>query len=220
VLHQTLQWLVAALLGGLVGAAELVSRYRDAPAGTLRSRPAVLYVIINILASLGALALVRTFDWKFSLAQESGPLAVAWSQVLISGAGAMALFRTSLFIVHAGDKDIGIGPSSFLQVFLAAADREVDRARASVRASTVNDVMKDLDFAKALKALPPYCLALMQNLPDDASVLKDKQHFADAREYARSALTGFEAVQSSGRAVQALQLLLEIEEKSKAAAQG
>jgi hypothetical protein len=30
--------------------------------------------------------------------------------------------------------------------------------------------MKGIDFDKAVNALPPYCLALMQNLPDDAQV--------------------------------------------------
>lgn len=157
-------------MGGLVGAAELVARYRDAPAGALRARPAVLYIIINILASVAALGLVRTFGWQFSVPEASGPMAVAWTQVLISGIGAMALFRTSLFVVRAGDKDIGIGPSSFLQVFLAAADRQVDRERANDRATRVGEVMKGVDFVKAVNALPPFCLALMQNLSDDAQV--------------------------------------------------
>jgi hypothetical protein len=170
VFQLALQWFVAAFLGGLVGAAELVARYRDAPGVALRTRPAVLYIVINIVASVAALALVRTFGWQFSVPQATGPLAVAWTQVLISGIGAMALFRTSLFVVRAGDKDIGIGPSSFLQVFLAAADREVDRERANARAAKVGEVMKDIDFDKAVNALPPFCLALMQNLPDDAQV--------------------------------------------------
>jgi hypothetical protein len=39
----------------------------------------------------------------------------------------MAFFRTSLFVVRAGDRDVGVGPSGFLRIFLAAADRSVDR---------------------------------------------------------------------------------------------
>ncbi len=74
----------------------------------------------------------------------------------------MAFFRTSLLVVRAGDRDVAIGPSGFLQIFLTAADRAVDRKRAAARSDAVAEVMKRVDFTKALKALPPYCLALMQ----------------------------------------------------------
>jgi hypothetical protein len=98
-------YLVAALLGALVGGTELVSRYRDAPQSALLSRPAWLYVFLN--ASASALAL-----WL-----------------------AMALFRTSLFTVRAGDRDVGVGPGSLLQTLRDAVDREVDRARGQARGS-------------------------------------------------------------------------------------
>ena len=164
---EILQWLAVAVIGGLVGGAELVSRYRDAPAGALQTRPAILYVLINLAASVAALALVRTFGWKFGLETSDDAAAVGWTQVLVAGVGAMGLFRTSLFTVRAGDRDIGVGPSSFLQIFLTAADREVDRSRAQVRADTVSTVMKGVNYEKAFAALPPYCLALMQNLADE-----------------------------------------------------
>ena len=80
----------------------------------------------------------------------------------------MALFRSSLFVRRIGDRDIGVGPSSFLQVFLNATDAEVDRRRAVVRAASISRVVQDIDYRKAFDALPPYCLALMQNLSDDS----------------------------------------------------
>ena len=79
----------------------------------------------------------------------------------------MALFRSSLFTVHVGDRDIPVGPSSFLQVFRDAADRAVDRLRAQARGATVAKLMEGIDYAKAFEGLPPYCLALMQNVPDE-----------------------------------------------------
>lgn len=45
----------------------------------------------------------------------------------MAGVSAMAFFRSSLFVVRAGDRDVGVGPSGFLQIFLTAADRAVDR---------------------------------------------------------------------------------------------
>ena len=90
------------------------------------------------------------------------------TQILVAGVSAMAFFRTSFFVVRAGDRDVGIGPSGFLQIFLSAADRQLDRRRGSARSRAVADVMKDVDFDKALKALPDYCLASMQNVSQES----------------------------------------------------
>jgi len=90
----------------------------------------------------------------------------------MAGVSAMAFFRTSLFVVRAGDRDVGVGPSGFLQIFLSAADRAVDRQRAAARSDAVGRVMQGLDYGKAYQSLPPYCLALMQNVsPEDQQQL-------------------------------------------------
>jgi hypothetical protein len=156
---------VVALLGALVGAGELVSRYRDAPEGALRNGPAAWYIFINIAASVVALGLIRAFDWKFGVT--SAGAALRWTRVGVAGTGAMALFRTSLFTIRAGDRDIAIGPSSFLQIFRDAADRAVDRLRAQARGDQVSKLMEGISYQKASEGLPVYCLALMQNVPDD-----------------------------------------------------
>lgn len=158
---------VVALLGALVGGGELVSRYRDAPARALYTLPALVYIALNIAASVIALALTRTYGWTFGA---TGAESLRWTQVVVAGTGAMALFRTSLFSVHAGDRDIGVGPSSFLQVFRDASDRAVDRVRARARGDQVSRIMEGISYAQASAGLPPYCLALMQNVPDEEQV--------------------------------------------------
>jgi hypothetical protein len=145
-----------------------MSRYRDAPTLALRSWPGFLYMAINIGASLGAYALAKVFGWNINLGDSKSTSAGQWTLVLVCGLSAMALFRSSLFVRRIGDRDVGVGPSSFLQIFLSAADADVDRQRAVVRASAVSRIMQDVDYRKAFEALPPYCLALMQNLSDDA----------------------------------------------------
>jgi hypothetical protein len=156
-------WLAVAVIGAVVGASELISRYKDDPGAALKSWPAIFYIAINSAASSGALGLIRVNGW-FGASR--------WVQILMAGASAMAFFRTSLFIVRAGDRDVGVGPSGFLQIFLAAADRAVDRKRAAARSYAVAEVMKGIDFHKAVKALPPYCIALMQNVStEDQQVL-------------------------------------------------
>ena len=148
-------WAAVALLGGVVGASELISRYKDDPAASIKSWPAIFYIAINSAASIGALGLIHANGW-FTTSR--------WAQILMAGVSAMAFFRTSLFVVRAGDRDVGVGPSGFLQIFLAAADRDVDRTRAAARSDAVARVMKGVDFDKAVQVLTPYCFALLQNL--------------------------------------------------------
>ena len=153
-----LDWAAVALLGGVVGASELISRYKDDPRAAIQTWPAIVYVAVNSIASLSALGLIRAYGWF-------GPS--RWTQILMAGVSAMAFFRTSLFVVRAGDRDVAVGPSGFLQIFLTAADRAVDRQWAAARSDAVANVMKGIDFTKALEALPPYCLALMQNVSQE-----------------------------------------------------
>jgi hypothetical protein len=188
-----LDWAAVLLLGGVVGASELISRYKDDPWAAIKSWPAIFYIIINASASAGALGLIHANGW-FGMSR--------WTQILMAGVSAMAFFRTSLFVVRAGDRDVGVGPSGFLQIFLTAADREVDRRRASVRSSVVAEVMKDVDFAKALRALPDYCLALMQNVTQEdqqelGRALKDLE-ISDAEPSAKALLLGLELINVVG----------------------
>jgi hypothetical protein len=163
-----LDYAIVAVLGALVGGGELISRYRDAPARAIYNWPAFIYVALNVAASLAALALIHIYHWTFGIS--GGDTAVRWAQVGVAGTGAMALFRTSLFTVHAGDRDIGVGPSSFLQIFREASDRAVDRLRAKARGEQVSKVMTGIEYAKASEGLPLYCLALMQNLSSEEQV--------------------------------------------------
>jgi hypothetical protein len=45
---------LAALLGGLVGAGELIGRYRDSPFGSLGRNPSFVYLAVNALAAATA----------------------------------------------------------------------------------------------------------------------------------------------------------------------
>jgi len=154
---------IVALLGGLVGIGELSSRYRDAPGRAISCLSAGIYVALNLAATLAALALIRVFDVKFGLTGDK----LRWTQVLVAGFGAIAVFRTSVFIARVGDQDVGMGPSGVLQAMLKVADRGVDRSRAKARAKEVAKAMTGVSFEKAQVALPAYCFALMQNVTQE-----------------------------------------------------
>jgi hypothetical protein len=144
----------------------VVSRYRDAPARALTSFPGIFYVALNAVVAVAALGFVRTFDLKFGL-DSASENQVRWVRIIGAGTGAMAVLRSSLFTVRAGEQDVSVGPAGFLQIIMGAVDREVDRRRARERAPLVNEIMFGIDFRKAVNPLPAFCFALMQNLDDD-----------------------------------------------------
>jgi hypothetical protein len=164
--------LIVFLIGSSVGVGELVARYRDEPRRAILTRPAMLYVGINGFASIFALVAIRTFGWTTDAA--STDEATRLVNLLLAGFGAMAVFRTSLFVVRVGTNDVGVGPVAFLQILLGATDRGVDRKRASERAEKVVRIMGNLDPSLAYNALPAFAIMLMQNL-----TLEDQQAIGD-----------------------------------------
>ena len=154
-------YLAATFFGMLVGATEIVARYRDKPTAALETLPGCIYVTVNAAASLFAFWLLRTKQIDIPL---RAGLGTTLAQVLIAGFGSMALFRTSIFTLRVRDTDVAVGPAAVLQVILNAADRACDRLRAGPRAKGVKDIMLGVSFARAKLALPLHCLALMQNV--------------------------------------------------------
>ncbi|TIL96305.1 MAG: hypothetical protein E5Y73_02010 [Mesorhizobium sp.] len=155
-----LDWVLVAGLGALVGIGELVSRYRDAPVKAILSAPAIFYVCLNAAAGVFALMLGEQLKWWDRSIPE---LSVHWYPVLAAGLGAMVVLRSALFMVKQGDKELAIGPITFLQSLIDAADRSVDRLRAQERAWTVAQVMEGLNCDKVVMILPSFISALLQN---------------------------------------------------------
>ena len=161
----------AAVVGGVVSSGELIARYRDEPWDTLKTMPAFAYMLLNAIASGLALAIAQKVGWTFGATDD----AVRITQILIAGFGALAIFRSAFFTVRVGDQDVAVGAVSFLQVALDAADRYVDRRRATARARKVRETMENISFDKASSSLPTLAITLMQNLPED----DQKKLFAD-----------------------------------------
>jgi hypothetical protein len=86
-------------------------------------------------------------------------------RVLVASLAALAVLRSSLFMVRIGDADVGVGLSTVLTTLLGIADRGVDRRRATDRSRQVTKIMSGVSFERARLALPAFCLALLQNVP-------------------------------------------------------
>lgn len=181
--YELVQYVLVLLLGGGVGAGELVSRYKDAPGKAIKNTYGLFYITINSAAALLALVAIKALGVNFGINADSSSSKIhaIWIlQAMAAGFGAMAIFRSSAFIARVGDQDVAIGPSAFLTSILAATDREVDRRRAEQRADAVQAAMAGIDFQQSNQALPILALALMQNLPGE-----DEKHLNQELEEVR-----------------------------------
>lgn len=151
-MSSVIDYVVVSLLGLLVGVSELVSRYRDAPWGAVRNPASAAYTAVNALAAAGALGLLRVFEADFGTQDEAQTRAI---QVLVAGFGAVALLRTSFFVVRVGGRDIGVGPATLLHVLLFATDRDVDRRRAEQRAMAVTRSFVASPTTRSARPCPP-----------------------------------------------------------------
>ncbi len=150
-------WWVAGI-GLAIGGTELMARYRDAPFAPIASVPGFSYMAINAGAAILAYYLIGDVE-SLSLSPTA--------KILTAGIGAMAFFRSGVFTTRFGDTDVAVGPNMILQIMLQALDRAYDRDRARPRSEQAVDIMKDVSFAQAKKALPSICFNLMQNVPSD-----------------------------------------------------
>jgi len=149
-------------LGAGVGASEILSRYRDAPARALANQFGVAYVLVNGIAAGAALGLLHVFDVRFGMDPASDRL--RWVRVLAAGTAAMAVLRSSLFTVRAGNEDIRVGGDAFLNVLLRAIDDAIDRKRAVTVLRKASEQMAAVSFVDAAKNLPGHCFAAMRSL--------------------------------------------------------
>jgi hypothetical protein len=152
--------LMAALIASLVGLAELVGRYRDAPLTAVTTPAGLTYMLLHAAAAAVVYQLLHSSNM---VADEHTPNR-AIREVMTAAFGTVAFLRSSFFTVRLDGKDVGLGPSLLWQTLLDATDRAVDRARAAPRSAFIREVMIGIDFERAAAALPEFCFHLMQNI--------------------------------------------------------
>ena len=157
--HNHIKFVFVVAIGGLLGLTEILGRYTDSPTAALKSPGAVIYVLVNAIASGVALYLLT----ELAPAAVSNPI----SQVLLAGLGAMAFLRSSVFKAKVGNEEVPIGPAIILDTLLKFADAQVDRGRAEDRAERIGEVVQSLPLGQVGVDLPRLCFALMQNLSVD-----------------------------------------------------
>lgn len=131
----------AGVIGGAVGLAELLSRYRWSLGSILRLAAGWGYLLIN--GAVAAFAYLAALDWGFGDTLHGKP--EHWRVLLVS-VGAMFLLRSSFAQVRFGSYDVGIGLVAILEVFSRRAERRLDQIIATKRWSSVNKACTNLSF--------------------------------------------------------------------------
>jgi len=93
-----ISYISCALLGGVVGWIELISRNRVAPFEDLRNRYALLYVATNAVASLVALFLINTtrlVRWPASFDPQLSPTL----DVMVAGLAGLLLLKAGVSLL-------------------------------------------------------------------------------------------------------------------------
>lgn len=128
--------LLSIIFGTLVGAAEIIARYRDEPFEATFSRPGILYLALNGLISAVAFLVLSAYKVSIfpALANDSFLTSV------IAGFGSMLIMRSKLFSFRTeGGEQYAVGPDAVLSTFLTSVDRRIDRDRSAKRQQLVYD---------------------------------------------------------------------------------
>jgi hypothetical protein len=138
---------VAAMLFGVaVGAAEILSRYRDEPFLVLIKVPAAAYMLLNGLISFACFALLLRYGSRL-FPPAAGDLVLS---ALAAGFGGMMIARSKLF-TYQGESgaDYSFGPAIVLEAFLKTLDRRIDRSRSAERQKRVIEQVQKLNVDQA-----------------------------------------------------------------------
>ena len=148
----------------MVGASEIMSRYRDEPFRAIFSPPGRIYMLLNGLISAFAYLLLLKYRSAVLPALSTDNLMTS----VFAGFGAMMFMRSKLFSFRTeGGESFSVGPDAVLSTFLNSVNRRVDRF--------LSDIRQDIVYQEAVTILRPedapkfleIYLTAYQNIPAD-----------------------------------------------------
>jgi len=183
-------YILSASIGALVGLAEILSRYRDAPWQAARSPAGLAYIAFNASVSALALLFVREVMPIVNAGQPAqpggNPLRADLLNAFAAGFGAMAVLRASILTARVGGKDVEVGPAILLDIFRSTMDRSIARVRAETRAARVVEIMGEISFVCSYASLGSFALSLLQSVDADERAAVEQQIGALANQTGRS----------------------------------
>ena len=160
---------LCACFGASVGAAEIVSRYKDEPFIAIMSPPGLRYLGLNAGLSLAAFYVLYHFRQTILI---EDPLSMS----IVAGFGAMVVMRSKVFNFKTEKGETyAVGPDAVLTTFLTSVDRQIDRYRASRRQDLVYHETKSVTDPQNAPEFLKTFLVSYQNLSNDEKASVDSE---------------------------------------------
>lgn len=151
-----INWILAFLIGVIVGLSELMSRY-SVLKKIFQEYSSVFYLLINGFSCIMGYFLFVELE-LFSNHETL--------RILFSGFSSLTVIRSSIAKYQIGDQNFDAGLSSILNIFLNHADKAFDQEKSKEKLDIVSPIVEGVDFKKAKLRLPITCFSLMDNVSD------------------------------------------------------
>ncbi len=159
-------YVIAVVIGVLVGAVEIFQRFRAEPLAAISNRWGVGYLVFNGVVA----ALTFRVTIVFADLGPTTPTTDLMQWAATTGFGAAIMLRAKLLNVQLSDgKEVALGPEIVVQSFLAVIDQQLDRQRAKTRFETVRELMDGIDFERSKIRLPIQIFQAMQRVTEEES---------------------------------------------------
>lgn len=158
--------IVVGLIGALFGVAELLQRYSDTKYTFMKRGNmslSVTYIAINIFVSVIALLVIEYAKGNKELEFST----LEFANILIAGLGGMMILRSYLFSYKLKDKQVEIGLSAIIQIFLNHIDKRISQNSAKERVDTIAEIMRDVNFDIAKDELYTLCISFIDNFTSE-----------------------------------------------------
>ena len=160
---------LGSLVGVVVGAVEILQRYRDAPFRAVFNAWGVGYIVLNVAGVvrcvLGPLLLDRAAAVRRRQAHRSAATAgvVRGRRFRRRHGDPRAGLST---IRRPNGQKFGFGPAIVVETLLAVVDRQLDRSSPRERYRTVRLLMNGIDLQRASRRLPKELFLALQSVPE------------------------------------------------------
>lgn len=175
-LEGIMEYFCVFIIGVLLSAIELGSRYKDEPVSVMKCLPGAFYLFINGLICCAGLFLLHTFGVNQQVSESlnlttTNEASKQVANVLYASIGSFFVMRSSFLKLGSenSQSQIDLGLNLILKKMIDIIDRQVDRDQAGRRSKDITEILNDVSYEDLSSKVHPFCLQLMQNVPGDES---------------------------------------------------
>ena len=162
-----IDFLIVFLIGSILSAVEMGSRYKDEPISVMTCAPGIFYITVNGLICCVGLLFIKIYGNPETIKNNTLFSSSRVTDVLYASLGSFLIMRSSFLKLGTDSSQIDLGLNLVLKKLVDIIDRQVDRDQASRRSKDITDLLRDVKFDDLSDRVKPLCLQVMQNVAPD-----------------------------------------------------